>query len=81
MFADLAVAGESEVFVGGESAVVEETGGDADGRFGVALDGSAAELGDQVERTGERCGGDALAAVSFDEQAIRQSGGVVCSRS
>ncbi len=69
MLADLAVADEAELLVGRERAVEEESGGHRARVFGVALDRPAAPARDEIERTGERCCGDALAPAALADEA------------
>src|SRR6266516_2931010 len=63
VLADLAVADESQLFVGRQGAVEEEAGRNRTRALGIALYLAAAERGDQIERPGERRRGDALAPV------------------
>jgi hypothetical protein len=71
VFPDLAVAGETRLFVGGERTVVEEPGGDRRGVLGVSLDPAPAEPGDQIQCTGEAGRGRTLAAVPLADVAAR----------
>src|SRR4051812_28132964 len=68
MFADLAVADESELLVGRQGAVEQEAGGNRTRGFGIALYLAAAETCDQLERPIERRRGDALAPVPLADE-------------
>src|SRR6186997_795128 len=65
VLADLAVALEAQPLVGGERPVEQETGGHRRGVLRVALHPAAPEPGDQVERAGQACRGDALTTVAL----------------
>ena len=71
VLADLAVADESEAFVGRESAVIEEAGRNRARILWIALDPPAAEIRDEIERTCERRRGDALAPVPLADEVAR----------
>src|SRR6185437_4546916 len=68
VLADLAVAGESELFVRRESAVEQEAGRNRRRVLGVALDRAAAEPGDQVERALQARRRDTLAPVPLADE-------------
>src|SRR5437588_7952730 len=61
MLADLAVADESQLLVGRQGAVEEETGRNRTRVLRITLDRAAAGACDQIERSGERRRGDSLA--------------------
>ena len=69
MLSDLSVSREPESLIGRERPVEEEAGGHGIRGFGVALDGPAAELRDQLECTPEARGRDADASVSLANEA------------
>src|SRR5262245_50188805 len=71
VLADLAVADESEPFVRRQSTVEEESRRNRAGGLRVALHPPAAEIRDEVERTRERRGGDALAPVPLADEVAR----------
>lgn len=79
MLADLAVAGESQLFVGRQGAVEEEAGRNRTRVLGIALYVATAETGDQFERPTSAAVATPLRRCPLPTklQAIRQSGRVV----
>jgi hypothetical protein len=71
MLADPAVACEPELLVGRQRAVEEEAGGDRARILGVSLDRPAAEGCDQLERSREPRGRDALAPAALADEVAR----------
>src|SRR6188768_2362465 len=69
VLADLAVADEAELLVGRQRAVEEKPGRHGSRVLGAAFDRPAALTRDEIERTGKRCGGDALAPAALADEA------------
>lgn len=66
---ELAVALEAELFEGRQITVVQKSCGNSARRFGVPLNGAAAEVRDQVKSPGQGCGRYALSSMAFADVA------------